>query len=119
MEMEQEKAIEHLRLFLYTLQRVRSINLETLGLDPEDEHILGSMFPWLFGEKCPLETLVKVLDRVDRGAELEPLVYYNLMIVLDRFMPEIKAASNVYTAGNERDGFPEGPPDVMLLQGWS
>ena len=117
--MKQETAAEHLRLFLYTLQRVRSINLETLCLDPDDGHILGSMFPWLFGEKCPLETLVKVLGRVDQGAELEPLVYYNLMTILDRFLPQVKAASNVYVVGNGGAGFPEGPPDVMLLRGWS
>jgi len=116
--MRQEEAVEHLRLFLYTLQRVRSIIRETL-VDPKDEHILGDMFPWLFGERCPLETLVKVLGRVDQGAELEPLVYYNLMIILDQFMPEVKAASNVYVVGNEHKRFPEGPPDVMLMRGWS
>ena len=97
--------------------------METLGPSPSHppgelcltKKLAAKMWPWVFGEKCPLSALSKILDNVDSGKPLAPMDYYNMMFILDNFMPEIKmglrAWRGVWT-------IPEGPPSVNVLLGW-
>ena len=110
--MKQETAIEHLRVYMISLQKYRS-NIE-LDLDmPED--FKADAWPWIFGDKCPLPQLSKVLDLVDNGQVLNPLQYHNFMIILYRFYPEILTVMGFYTQLE----MPEELPSVLeLANGW-
>ena len=57
-----------------------------------------------------------MIDRVDSGARLEEMAYYNLMVMLDRFMPEVRMAANLMLDSGLT--ISEGPPEIELLLGW-
>jgi len=132
--MKERDAIIHLREFMLGLQRYRSIVMETVGADTaltgtgllgESVDGLGlstefaaEMWPWVFGDKCPLPALVKILDSVDGGETLAPLDYYNQMFILDRFIPEVKAVTNIRLEQARISPIPEGPADISILSGW-
>ena len=117
--MRQEEALRHLREMIWALQRYRSVAMETLGRETGELHLSEKMaaevWPWVFGEKCPLPILVKMVDNAETSGTLAPMDYYNMMTILDRFMPEIKVATvgwrGTYT-------LPEGPPSLEILRGW-
>jgi len=95
------------------LQKYRSNAMDPrtgLGLS---EEFLAETYPWVFGEKCPLEYIAKVLARYEKTHELEPQTYYNFMTIMDKFTPEIRVAAVML--GGE---LPEGPPSIQLLIGW-
>lgn len=114
--MEQEKALKHLREMIWALQRYRSIAMETLGPGTGELHLseklAAEMWPWVFGEKCPLPVLVKMVD----SGKVTPADYYNMMFILHRFMPEVKLASTVQRGTHT---IPKGPPDTNILRGWT
>jgi hypothetical protein len=129
--MKQSEAVQHLREMMWGLQKYRSITMETLGSKPPGPHsisdpracelhlsekLAGEMFPWVFGEKCPLPVLSKILDDVDSGGDLAPGDYYNMMVILDRFMPEVRLS--VVVARGTDSTLPQGPPDVSIMMGW-
>ena len=124
--MKQEEALEHLREMTWALQRYRSIAMETLGPNTGElyiskkpatqtlhlsEKLAAEMWPWIFGEKCPLPILVKMVD----SGEVAPADYYNMMFILDRFIPEVKAAAMVWRGAHT---IPEGLPSMSILKGW-
>lgn len=117
--MKMSEAVQHLREMLWALQKYRSITMETLGPGTGDlylsEEFAAEMWPWVFGEKCPLPALSKILDDVDSGNDLVPHDYYNMMTILERFMPEVKLAAVAIRGGAT---IPEGPPNVNILAGW-
>lgn len=122
--MKKEEAIGHLREFVWALQRYRSIVMETLGLDPDypseeqlclTEELAAEMWPWVFGEKCPLPVLAKIVDDAETSGELAPMDYYNMMTILHRFMPEVKVGIRAWRGTWT---IPEGPPEVSILSGW-
>ncbi len=109
--MNESEALEHLRIFAYTLQKYRG---GTAEFAPElSEELKAESWPWVFGDKCPLEQLFAVLDR----GKVAPSEYYNFMIILERFMPEIKIATALHSSQNP---IPEGPPSPLniALMGW-
>jgi len=115
--MKQSEAIRNLRMFMLALQRYRGITAETLGPGSGELHLsekmAAEMWPWVFGDKCPLPILSKVLDACDAGKELAPYNYYNLMVVLHRFMPEVKVAVSI----NNQE-FPDEMPPISIMAGW-
>lgn len=117
--MIQEEALEHLREFLWALQRYRSIAMETLGPGSGELHLTerlaAEMWPWVFGEKCPLSILAKMIDDAETSGKLVPMDYYNMMTILDRFMPGVKLGIRAWRG---RYTVPEGPPDIAILAGW-
>lgn len=118
--MKQSEAVQHLIEMMWGLQRYRSITMETLGPGTGELHLsqklAGEMWPWVFGEKCPLPALAKILDNVDSGRGLAPMDYYNMMTILDRFMPEVRLG--VVVARGTDSTLPQGPPDVSVMMGW-
>lgn len=114
--MKQETAIRHLRLFMKGIQRFRSITRENMGTGKVVDNILNDLYPWVFGEKCPLLALTKTLDRVNEGNKLTPSDYYNYMTILHKFMPEILLAMALYS---EAEDYPKDPPNIQILvEGW-
>ena len=99
--MDQAEAMKHLQVMMTSFQRYCSIVRENMAnLLPEDA--LATMYPWVFGTKCPLTALQKVLDRGSvTGTEL-----YNFMYIVDKFAPEIKIIRLIET----QTKFPE--PDI-------
>ena len=109
--MKQEDAVRDLRMFMAGLQKTRSVLRETLSTDLST---LEGAFPWLFGDKCPLEPLSKVLDAVESGGTLEPQAYYNLMFILFHFMPEIHGGLLLMYP----DFRQEAPSFRIIAEGW-
>lgn len=95
MKVTEEEAITQLRTFMYALQKYRSV---AVGKGPRELGMSGELaadvWPWVFGEKCPLPALANILDNVDRGKSLAPMDYYNQMTILTRFMPGIRIITN-------------------------
>ena len=66
-----------------------------------------------------LEILAKVLDDVAAGTELRPMDYYNFMVLIDRFMPEVRAVANLRLFDDPEVQIPEEIPDLrLLIEGW-
>lgn len=116
--MKQSEATQHLREMMWGLQKYRSITTETLSSGTGDiclsEELAARMWPWVFGEKCPLPALAKILDDVDNGKDLAPADYYNMMTILYRFMPEVAIAASL----REGCSLPKGQPGISVLLGW-
>ena len=121
--MKQEEALKHLREMIWALQRYRSITMETLGPETSDfeeptaelhfsEKLAAEMWPWVFGDKCPLPVLVKMVN----SGKVAPNDYYNMMYILDRFIPEVKLFALVQRGAPT---IPEGPPDISIFGGWT
>jgi len=106
--MKHSEAVKHLTAMMVAVQKARSVIKEESDLSDE---ALAEMFPWIMGDKCPLPTLVKILDSVDGGKKIEPIVYFNLMVALYRFMSPVR-----FLAG---DSLPvELPAPETYLGGW-
>jgi len=105
----------------YALQRYRATaNEQMAGHGETWEKVSQETWPWVFGDKCPLPMLVKLLDDIEIGRrELEPHGYYNFRFILWRFTPEILAATNVVLGQRDQELIPEfDPPSVELYMGW-
>ena len=112
--MTEEQALEHLTLMMITLQKYRSTTaIELGGLTDE---MAASSWPWVFGDKCPLPQLVKVLDQ----ESVEPQQYYNFMYIAHHFMPEIVLASIMIGRADTKTptGLPDMPEISLLVHGW-
>lgn len=81
--MNEKYALDRIDEFIFCIQKSRSILTENM-LKGEKE-IKADMYPWILGEKCPLDVLVKVSDR----GTITKMDYYNFMVILHRFMPEV------------------------------
>lgn len=110
--MKQKEALEHLRGYMLALQKYRS----TTALDISDltEEMKANGWPWVFGEKCPLSALSKIVGDVDDGEKLDPMNYYNMMFILYRFSPEILIAMD-FLGVHMPD---EQPPVSIVAEGW-
>ncbi len=113
--MKQEEALGHLREMIWALQRYRSITTETLGPGTGElylsKKLAAEMWPWVFGKKCPLPVLMKMVDR----GQIAPGDYYNMMTILDKFMSEVKLFALVQRGAPT---IPEGPPSLDIFKGW-
>lgn len=95
--MDQSEMLEYLESMRLAFQKFRSIELEQWG----DEAGLSLIFPWVFGDKCPLLAIQKVLDR----GSVTKMEFYNFMFILHEFIPVVMVASDTK--------FPE--PDIRML----
>ena len=123
----QAQAVSMLRSMMFLIQKARSnahdpffgvIDQDPDGMGmPVTEELLAGIFPWLFGDKCPLSALGKILDRTEETGELAPFTFYNMMTVLYTFLPQLVAVSPIVL--NAADALPPFPPDHMVyLRGW-
>ena len=85
--MKKEDAAQDLRHMMICIQKFRANIAEMWGGAFDD--ILAKQWPWVFGDSCPLPALSKILDTYDRDGILAPMDYFNMMVVLHRFMPEV------------------------------
>jgi len=111
-----ENAAQHLRIMMWGLQKYRA-NIREMGSLPES--FLAQQWPWVFGDRCPLLALQDILDRYAKTEVLSGAEYHNMMVVLDRFIPEVKSACTFFQGdltGEQR--IPQGPPDIKVLAGW-
>jgi len=83
------------------------------------DRLLEDMSPWLYGKKCPLEALTKILDRYNETGDLAPSDYFNMMIILSKFCPEVAvAAAMVESRLAPGARLPIGDPDINVLRGF-
>jgi len=106
----EENAKRQLSAYMTALQKYRSVTAEEIGIPKK---LAEEMWPWVFGDKCPLPVLAKILNHT----ELVPMDYYNQLIILCRFMPEIRVATNISLAGTDIPSIPEEAPED-ILGGW-
>ena len=85
--MKKEDAAQDLRHMMIAIQKYRANIAELWGGSFDD--ILGQQWPWIWGDSCPLPAISKILDAYDKDGTLAPMDYYNMMIVLHRFIPEV------------------------------
>jgi len=104
--MKKSKAAKHLTQYMQTFQKYRSTSLGEVGLS---EEVAGEVWPWVFGEKCSLPILAKIIGNYEADGSLTPLDYYNQMYILYRFMPGVLAACML-----THDGFPADAPGIIV-----
>lgn len=94
--MKQSEAVEHLRTMMRVVQRFRGISKEALVGGGWKEQVVDSLLadiqPYIFGNKCVLEALIKILDSVDAGNALAPHDFYNMIYIAGSLEPSIGAA---------------------------
>lgn len=105
----EENARRQLYAYMTALQKYRSVTAEEIGMSPD---LMEEVWPWVFGDKCQLPTLSKILD-----GPLVPMDYYNQLVILCRFTPEIRAATNINLIGTDIPLIPEEAP-TDVLGGW-
>ncbi len=116
--MKKSTAIQHLRILRTQLQKARGREQDAYQHLQNRDECLAALFPWMFGKKCPLEVMSKVLDRVDSDGTLEPGNYFSFASVFARFLPAVYASAQ-YRAFV--DDVPELLPieDLpLVLAGW-
>lgn len=99
--MKKSKAARNLRALLRGVQRLRSITAENGIIVNEAEADKLQMttaqaarvWPWVWGEKCIIDPLVKILDRYDDKAELDPLAFFNMVYVATSLEPMLSAVA--------------------------
>jgi hypothetical protein len=105
--MTQSEAREILQKAMRAFQRYRSTSME-LGVG--EAFFAKSMWPWVYGDKCPLPAIVKMLDR----EKIVPQEFYNIMFILYKFTPEVKMQGEIEQVLNDvRFEFPT--PDIRWL----
>ena len=124
--MKKSDAAEHLNVVVISLQRYRGIGKELLGPGSAElsfgEGRMEELWPWIWGEKCPLPSIIRALDRYEDSGYLEAIAYHNFMVLLFMKMPEIVLycqASQGWrlSAGNK---FPLGVPRIgEVMEGWN
>lgn len=104
--MDQTEAMKHLQAMMITIQRYRSIIKENISeIEGFNDELLASLYPWLFGPKCPLIALQATLDKGSvNGSE-----FYNYMFIIHKFVPELKIIRLIET----QERFPE--PDTNWI----
>lgn len=85
--MKKEEAAQDLRHMMIAIQKYRANIAELWGGQFDD--VLANQWPWIFGDRCPLPAISKILNTYDKDGTLSPVDYYNMMVVLHRFMPEV------------------------------
>lgn len=112
--MKKSVAANHLRVYMIGLQKYRSNTAEAIP-DLTDE-MKAKNWPWVFGDRCPIPSLQKILDHYDKTDELAPMDYYNIRTIMYRFTPEVVTAANLL-AGELV--LPLDPPTARLIVcGW-
>ncbi len=112
--MKQSVAIQHLRNLMIVAQRFKSISTEELERAFGDKEAVAStlnyLHPWLYDEKKSIIIgLTKLLTLVDQGHPLAPMDFYNMMFVVDRFLPHLNSIAPTMRV-------PEFPEPQILLE---
>ena len=123
--MKKSKAAEHLNVVVRSLQRYRGFGKDILGPGSAeicftDEH-MAETWPWIWGDKCPLPSIVRILDHYEASGELAAPDYYNFMVVLFRRMPEIALGCQLPQGPwlSEHNNFPQDIPSLAdVFEGW-
>lgn len=104
--MDQAEAMKHLQAMMVTLQRYRSIIRENIsGIEGFNDEMLATLYPWVFGAKCPLIALQATLAKGSvSGSE-----FYNYMFIIYKFAPELKIIRLI----ESQEKFPE--PDTNWI----
>lgn len=106
--MTQAEAREILEKTMRAYQRYRSTSMD-LGVG--EAFFAKSMWPWVFGDKCPLPAIAKMLGR----EKIVPQEFYNIMFILEKFTPEVKMQGEIEQALNDvKFEFPT--PDIAWLR---
>jgi hypothetical protein len=85
---------------------------------------MARLWPWIWGDKCPLIQLTRVLDRYDESGELAPGDYFNFMTILLRLTPELiphcQLLASYWRDREEMGGVFPFPDDVSprVMGGW-
>lgn len=115
--MLETEARQHLQSMMRAVQRLRSIAAEKGrialprdddGVIENDESVAAIGWPWIWGRRCVLPTLTKVLD----GEHIDKMTFVNLMKIALEFEPLIGAV-----AGMEDLTFPVDV-DINWMRGW-
>ena len=109
--MKIETAVQHLKTYMIALQKYRSNVAETRIF--ENNALAATMWPWVFGDNCPIPALQKILDGYDKTGVIAPSDYYNMMFILWQFTPEVVPIASMI--GSE---LPTDPPSTSILMGW-
>lgn len=112
--MKKETAAKHLRDMLFMIQKFRSNAYESL---PGYEKLLPKIMPWVFGDNgaVVLNGLVKILDVYDQTNTLAETDFYNMMIILNTFAPQLIAVAPLL----DIDPFPDMLEwQYIVMQRW-
>lgn len=119
--MKEEQAIKHLRAMMVGVQKLRSICDEdgtVTDRDVDGLHLTSEqaadVWKWIWGDKCVLKPLSKVIDKYEETNVLSPHDFFNLMYIAISLEPMIQFAAAV-SAGD--DDFPTDI-DLNWLKGW-
>ena len=77
-------ALKDLQAMLTACQKSRSDLTETMGDGPSANLLKAELSPWLFGHKSIVPTLLRFLDRSEKGASIAGADFYNFMWVASR-----------------------------------
>lgn len=112
--MKHSKASIFIRNALFCVQKVRSISAENEQNDPGLYRVQQFLEPKIFDDRYLLSPLLKIVDRLDNGGRIEPIEFYNIMTIIDRWAQSVEA-EYVIQAEN-LNGFPK--PDIQWMRGW-
>lgn len=91
------------------LQKTRSITAE-VGLP---EAMLAELCPWIWGDKCPLALLSRMVED-----DFTPMEWLNMRIIFYHFMEATAFEVSLYYQGKTDKPFPTEPPSMDVLKGW-
>jgi hypothetical protein len=107
--MKQSEAVKHLRNMRSALKKYRT-DVKEAGLP---NAYLAQVVPWAFGDRCPLPALDRFIKEAEDGKGLAPGDYHNMMIILDRFLPQLRGMAAILDLD-----LPDGMPSMDLFKGW-
>jgi len=102
--MTQERMRKLLELMLVCYQRVRSITSEGLpeSSSTDTEGALAFLFPWLYGKKCPIPAISKVLEK----DYIPGINFYNFMYITFTWVQGVWVMMDIKLA-EDNDGMPD------------
>lgn len=123
--MKRSEAAAHLGVIVLAIQRYRGIGKEVFGPGSAElafkEGDMERLWPWIWGEKCPLPLIVRVLDHYQDSGELAFMDYFNFMFLLFTNMYVVATACITIYARQLPPGM-EFPKDVLslsdVMKGW-
>lgn len=80
-----ERAIADLRAILYSAQHARSVFAENGWTDDDTGvQVMESLSPWLYGDRCIVLPLVKLIERCEQAGKVKAIDYFNMLIIAHR-----------------------------------
>lgn len=113
MVIKKETLVEWLRILLHSWQRYRAGSAEMIGLG--EGRMEKEMWPWVFGDKCPVPAIARILGKYEDTGELDNMEVYNILFIAYHFAPEIVVTSEISCNLVGLDGLPEELPSVSEI----